>query len=63
MNWKKLEDSFMKKNTRDNLKVFVDANTLVSGLLFEGIESKFIDLSYSGSFDIVTCDYVIEQVH
>ena len=43
-------------------RFFVDANTLVSGLLFEGNESLLLDLARLGVCELVTNEYVREEV-
>jgi predicted nucleic acid-binding protein len=44
------------------VKLFVDANTLVSGLVFEGNESLLLDLGRLGVCELVTNEYVREEV-
>ncbi|MGI0149438.1 MAG: putative toxin-antitoxin system toxin component, PIN family [Thermoplasmata archaeon] len=43
-------------------RVFVDANTLVSGLLFEGNESDVLELGALGAVELVTTRYVLAEV-
>ena len=43
-------------------KVFVDANTVVSGLLFEGNESLLLRLGMVRLCELVTSEYVVEEV-
>ena len=43
-------------------KIFVDANTIVSGLLFEGDESLLIRLGMVRLCELVTSEYVVEEV-
>ncbi len=42
--------------------VFIDANTLISGMFFKGNESVLLKLGIFGSIKLVTCDLVIEEV-
>lgn len=44
------------------MKLFVDANTLVSGLLFQGNERFLLDLGRYGTCALVTNEYVREEV-
>ena len=44
------------------MKLFVDANTLVSGLVFEGNESLLLELGRLGVCELVCNDYVREEV-
>jgi len=44
------------------VKLFVDANILVSGLVFEGSESLLLDLARLGVCELVTNAYVREEV-
>jgi len=55
---KKNEQSFGKKR----LKVFVDANTIVSGLLFERNEALLLKLGALGACSLVTTRYVLDEV-
>lgn len=43
-------------------KIFVDANTIVSGLLFEGNESLLLRLGMVRLCELVTSEYVVEEV-
>ncbi len=43
-------------------KVFVDANTIVSGLLFGGNESVLLRLGMIRLGELVTSEYVVEEV-
>ena len=43
-------------------RFFVDANTLVSGLVFEGNESLLLDLARLAVCELVTNEYVREEV-
>lgn len=43
-------------------RVFVDSNTSVSGLLFEGNESDVLELGAVGAVDLVTTAYVVSEV-
>lgn len=43
-------------------RVFVDANTIVSGLLFEGNESDVLELGALGAVDLVATAYVFAEV-
>jgi putative PIN family toxin of toxin-antitoxin system len=42
-------------------RVFIDTNTLVSGLLFVGNESRLLDLALSGRVKLVLSEQVIEE--
>ena len=44
------------------MRLFVDANTLVSALVFEGNESRLLDLCRLGVCVLVTIEYVREEV-
>ena len=44
------------------MRLFVDANTLVSALVFEGNESVLLDMCRLGVCTLVTIDYVREEV-
>lgn len=55
---KKNEQSFGKKR----LKVFVDANTIVSGLLFDWNEALLLKLGALGACSLVTTRYVLDEV-
>lgn len=44
------------------MKVFVDANTLVSGLLFTGNEATLLELGRLGALRLVTNEYVLGEV-
>jgi putative PIN family toxin of toxin-antitoxin system len=44
------------------MKVFVDANTIVSGLLFVGNESVLLELGRLGALRLVTNEYVLQEV-
>ncbi len=44
------------------LNVFVDANTIVSGLIFEGNEALLLRLGAIGACKLVTTRYVIDEV-
>ena len=48
--------------TRAVKRVFVDANTIVSGLLFEGNESLLLRLGMARLCELVTSEYVVEEV-
>jgi len=43
------------------MHVFVDASTLISGLLFEGNESMLLELGSFGAVELVTTHYVLEE--
>ena len=40
-------------------KVFLDTNILVSGIFFEGNESKILDMT---EIDLVTCEDAVEEL-
>lgn len=44
------------------MRVFVDANTLVSGLIFEGNESQILELGALGVIELLTSTEVFEEV-
>jgi predicted nucleic acid-binding protein len=44
------------------LSIFVDANTIVSGLVFEGNEALLLRLGMIGACKLVTTRYVIDEV-
>lgn len=44
------------------MKLFVDANTLISGLLYRGNERFLLDLGRYGTCDLVTIEYVRGEV-
>jgi predicted nucleic acid-binding protein len=44
------------------VKLFVDANTLISGLLYRGNESLLLELGRYGTCDLVTMQYVRGEV-
>jgi predicted nucleic acid-binding protein len=44
------------------LTIFVDANTIVSGLVFEGNEALLLRLGRTGLCRLVTTRYVIDEV-
>lgn len=43
-------------------RLFLDANTIISGLLFEGNESELLDLGLLGAVELVTAAYVWAEV-
>jgi predicted nucleic acid-binding protein len=47
---------------RKPLRIFVDANTIVSGLVFEGNEALLLRLGKIGLCSLVTTHYVIDEV-
>ena len=44
------------------MKLFVDANTLISGILFRGNEGLLLELGRYGTCDLVTIDYIRGEV-
>jgi putative PIN family toxin of toxin-antitoxin system len=44
------------------LKAFLDANTIVSGLIFEGNEATLLELGRIGAVQLVTNNYVLAEV-
>ena len=44
-------------------RVFVDTNVLLSGLIFDGNESKLLELAVSGEIRLVLADAVLEEAH
>jgi len=40
-------------------KVFLDTNILISGIFFEGNESKVLDMM---EVDLITCEDVVEEL-
>lgn len=51
-----------RSSGRNQLKVFVDANTVVSGLVFEGNEALLLKLGSMGACILVTTRYVMNEV-
>jgi putative PIN family toxin of toxin-antitoxin system len=45
-----------------NIKAFLDANTIVSGLLFTGNEATLLELGRIKAIELITNKYVIEEV-
>ena len=43
-------------------RLFLDANTIISGLLYEGNESELLDLGLLGAVELVTVAYVWAEV-
>ena len=56
--WKENEQSTGKRQ----LTIFVDANTIVSGLIFEGNEALLLRLGRIGLCKLITTHYVIDEV-
>jgi predicted nucleic acid-binding protein len=56
-----------RENERDfgkkSLSIFVDANTIVSGLVFEGNEALLLKLGAIGACSLITTRYVIDEVY
>lgn len=46
----------------DKKRVFADANTLISGLLFEGNESMLLELGSFGAVELAATQYVLREV-
>jgi len=44
-----------------NIKAFLDANTIISGLLFEGNEATLLELGRIKAINLETNNYVIEE--
>lgn len=44
------------------MKLFADANTLISGLLYEGNEGILLELGRYGTCELVTNDFVRDEV-
>jgi putative PIN family toxin of toxin-antitoxin system len=44
------------------MRVFVDANTLVSGLIFKGNESRILEFGDIGVIELITSTEVFEEV-
>ncbi len=44
------------------IRVLLDANTIVSGLLFEGNEAQLLELGMMRALELVTSQYVLEEV-
>lgn len=57
--WRENEQNSGKRR----LTIFVDANTVVSGLLFEGNEALLLRLGKTGLCTLVTTCYVIDEVN
>lgn len=51
-----------QRSGKRQLSVFVDANTIVSGLVFEGNEALLLKLGSVGACKLVTTRYVIDEV-
>lgn len=55
-----------RENEKDSgkkpLSIFIDANTIVSAMIFEGNEALLIKLGSAGACRLVTSHYVIEEV-
>ncbi len=49
----------MQKN---KYRVFLDTNTLISGIFFSGNEEKLIALSEQGKLTLVVSDFVLEEL-
>jgi len=47
---------------RKRLSIFVDANTIVSALFFEGNEALLLKLGATGACRLVTSEYVLREV-
>ncbi|MCX6010129.1 MAG: putative toxin-antitoxin system toxin component, PIN family [Chloroflexi bacterium] len=43
-------------------RVFLDANTLISGLFYEGPESTLLQLGLTGIVELITCTLVIDEI-
>ena len=56
--WRENEQNSGKRQ----LTIFVDANTIVSGLLFEGNEALLLRLGRTGLCTLVTTRYIIHEV-
>ena len=56
--WRENEQDSGKRR----LTIFVDANTIVSGLLFDGNEALLLRLGKTGLCTLVTTRYVIDEV-
>lgn len=55
----------LKRNQRvsgRNIKVFLDANIILSGLLFNGNEATLLELGRIQAVTLITNQYVIEEV-
>lgn len=47
---------------RNKLRVFLDTNTIISGIFFSGDEEKLIELSEKGKLTLVVSDFVLEEI-
>ncbi|MCB2172589.1 putative toxin-antitoxin system toxin component, PIN family [archaeon] len=45
-----------------NIKAFLDSNTIISGLLFEGNEATLLELGRIKAIQLITNQYVIDEV-
>ncbi|PKM81995.1 MAG: putative toxin-antitoxin system toxin component, PIN family [Firmicutes bacterium HGW-Firmicutes-14] len=45
------------------IKVFLDANTIISAFVFEGVYRKALRLSIENGFKLVTSEYVLDEVN
>ncbi len=52
----------IKYGKRNTARIFVDANTILSGLVFEGNEGRLLDLGLANLCDLVSSEYVLEEV-
>ena len=57
-----MTERLAKSGKRATGRVFVDANTIVSGLLFDGNEALLLDLGAAHLCELVTSEYVLEEV-
>ncbi len=44
------------------IRVFLDANSLISAVLFDGVYRKALRLAIEKEFDLITTQYVIEEI-
>lgn len=57
--------SLLKRNPEQcggSVRVFLDANTIVSGILFNGNEAALLELGLVKAVELVTNLYVLEEV-
>jgi putative PIN family toxin of toxin-antitoxin system len=58
----KLSKQNEQNSGKKPLRIFVDANTIISGLLFDGNEATLLRLGETGLCTLVTTQYVIDEV-
>ena len=51
-----------KSGKKATVRIFLDTNTIVSGLLFDGNEALLLHMGLTRLCDLVTSDYVVDEV-